>query len=681
MSHVSKTPFDLTMHLVSVGGNSDGGWIPGNGFPNPQVGRIGQRYVDVQSGHVYGPKTRSGWPADPTHTLNLGNVAGEFANMLSRVPALEVRATNLEARTKVLEERADAAADLAIEHRVSLQDHGLRIEILEADNLEIRRRLGMADDSLSARMLAAEDALNDLASLRTADMSNVNSRLSTLTTELAGNSSSLQTLQESYTSMTQTWTQEVTTLRSEFNGNVATLEQTLRTHATRHNATAEQLTTLASLVGNNQAAITAESRTRANQYSALAEQVTTLSAQTASSNAALTSQQTAMATELEAYASSVLALDAELGETKASFQEEVETLATADEALARRVSTLDVAAEGLVGRISAEESARISGDSAVLTSARQLIATSESGTSTRISQEAAARLSGDQAEAYQRSLLDTKFTNQGTTLQAAITAEKTARTSAIAAETTARNQQVSTLNSNIGQVSAAVTSEAQTRATVDGYLGSQFTLETAVNAAGKYAVSGLKMSATSAAGSASQTEFAIYADRFTLSHTSGVAGVVPFRAEGGIIYINSAMIQHASIDNAHIKDAAITSAKIREANVDTLRIAGNAVTVPVVTNTNGTAPSASIYMEHPGTVLAIGAVNFLAGNGGEGSVGMDINGRGGVAISLANSFSGALSTAYGFPVSAGWTTFTVAVTHPAHIALGNCSLILMGAKR
>ncbi|MES8537194.1 hypothetical protein U6X77_12345, partial [Cutibacterium acnes] len=99
MRHVEKTPFDLTLHLVSVGGNSDGGWIPGNGYPNPQVGRVGQRYVDVRTGHIYGPKSRDGWPAEYTHTLNLGNVTGEFANKLSRVPALEVRATNLEART------------------------------------------------------------------------------------------------------------------------------------------------------------------------------------------------------------------------------------------------------------------------------------------------------------------------------------------------------------------------------------------------------------------------------------------------------------------------------------------------------------------------------------------------------------------------------------------------------
>ena len=655
MSHVAKTPFDLTLHLVSVGGNSDGGWIPGNGYPNPQVGRIGQRYVDVQTGHVYGPKTRDGWPAKYTHTLNLGNVAGEFANILSRVPALEVRATNLESRTTVLEGRADSAADLTIQHHATLQEHGVRIETLEADGLEVRRRLGMVDSTLSSRMLAAEDALSTLSRLRGEDVADTNSRLDTLTTELNGNKSSLATLQDSYTSMSQTWTQQVTTLRSEFNDNIATLEQTLRTQANQFSATSELLTTLTSRVDNNQAAISTESRTRADALSALSEQITRLSAETASSTATLTSKQTAMADDLEAYASSVLTLNAQIESNSASFQEEIQTLASADEALSSRMTTLGVATSGLSGRIATEESARISGDSAVLTSARQLIATSESGTAVKITEETAARLSGDQAEAYQRSLLDTKFTNQGQTLQAAITAEATARSNAISAETTARNQQISTLNTSIGQVSAAVTQEASTRASVDGYLGGRYTLSVSSSASGRTAVAGMEIASTSVAGKTATNYIAFYADRFYITHSASSAADVPFEVIGGVVKIKSAMIQDASIG--------------------TLNLAGEAVTVPGAAYGSYSATvtlTTNVYTKF----MLIGTYTQGDGRARQRWI-LSFNGS---AIQTESPEGGTLGAMSKF-VEAGAGTHTFTISTPYLAGDAACGLTVLGVKR
>ena len=762
MNHVAKTPFDLTLHLVSVGGNSDGGWIPGNGFPNPQIGRVGQRYVDVQTGHIYGPKTRDGWSADSAHTLNLGNVAGEFANMLSRVPKLEGRATNLESRTTNLEGRADSAADLAILQHATIQDHdvrieslkvdnieikrrigtvdgslsarmvsaeeaindlsrlhgtdvsdfnsrldalstqligtdaslsalqgnitsmslawaqdvaslrssingnistlhghNLRIESLEVDNIEIKRRIGMVDSSLSSRMLSAEDAINDLSRLRGLDLSDFNSRLGTLTTELNSNGSSLTTLQESFTGLTQTWTQEVTTLRSDFNGNISTLTDTLRTQADRFSATATQVTELTARVGTNEASLTTESLTRATQYSALAEQISTLSARTSTSEATLTSQQTTMANDLEAYASSVLALSTEIEAARADFREEIETLVTADSALARRVSTLDVAASSLSGQIENEQTARISADSAVLTSAQNMVAQSESELRTQISQEAAARLSGDEAEAYQRSLMDTKFTNQGQTLNAAISAERTARSNAIAAETQARNQQISTVNTSINnltnttdglgtqitQVSAAITSESQTRAnaiaaettariqqisalstnigtdvsaaitqeattraTVDGYLGGRYTLNVSTSAGGIATVAGMEIASTSAAGRTTTGHIAFYADRFYITHSNNSASTVPFEVVGGQVYIKSAVIQ----------DAAITNAKIGNLQIDTIKIQDRAITTMATAIAGGSNANSLIngsYSKYGGDWRRIALLSLGCSNG------------------------------------------------------------------
>ena len=682
MTHVNKTPLDLTLHLVSVGGNSDGGWVPGDGYPNPQVGRVGQRYVDVQTGHIYGPKTRDGWPQDPAYTLNLGNIAGQFANILSRVPALEVRATNTERRITTLEERADFTSDLIIQQQNRTNDHELRIETLEADSGEIKRRIGMVDTSLSARMLAAEDSLNGLSHLRDTDLADFNSRVNTLQSSLNGNSSQITHLQESYTGFTQTWAQDVITLRSEFNGNLAIAQETLRTHADKFSATAQSISSLQVQVGDARGLITTESQTRADQYSALSTRISTLSAEFGGSIANISTQQTAMANEFEAYAGTVEHVTAELGSVRANITEQVEAMASATDAVARRVNTLDVAASDLSGRITTEESARISADSAVLTSAKSLITSSESGLKSQITEEASARLSGDQTEAYQRSLLDTKFTNQGQTLQTAITAEATARSNAIAAETSSRNQQISTLNTNIGNVSAAVTQEASTRASVDGYLGSRYTLNVANSAGGVASVAGMEIANTSSGGKQITNHIAFFADRFYITHGSSSASTVPFEVVGGQVYIKSAVIQDASITNAKIADAAITSAKIGNASVDTLRIQGNAVTVPAVVNSVGSTPSASIYMDQPGHVLAIGTVNFLSTGGGADALFADINGQGDVGISIRSDDSGAITVCFGFTVGAGSHTFSLNARYNTNkFRLGSCSLVLMGAKR
>ena len=574
MSHVAKTPFDLTLHMVSVGGNSDGGWIPGNGYPAPEAGRVGQRYVDVQTGHIYGPKTRTGWPAEFTHTLNLGNVAGEFANMLSRVPKLEVLTTNQGQKITALEGRADSAADLAISHHATLQEHELRLDTLDASTLEIQRRIGMVDGTLSARMLVAEEDLSRLRHLRDVDLADHASKISTLETSLRGNSSSLTQLQETFTGFSESWAQEVTTLRTDFNGNIATLQQTTRTHADRFSATSTRIDELTATVGSNTATLTEQARVTANEFSALSQQLSTMSAQFNGNVATITAQQTAMANDMEAYASSVEFLGSEVEGAKASVTEAVETLTTADQALARRVSTLDTAAGDLAGRITNEETARVNADSAVLTAARSLVTTAESGLTAKVNDEAAARLSGDQAEAYQRSLLDTKFTTANetlrTNLQASISAEATARANAIAAETNARNQAVSTLNGSIGQVSAAVTAESQTRATVDGYLGSRYTLNVTNSAGGVSSVAGMEIANTYSGGKQTTNHIAFFADRFYITHSNSSASTVPFEVVGGQVYIKSAVIQ----------DASITNAKIGTAEVSTLKIAGNAVTIP-----------------------------------------------------------------------------------------------------
>ena len=380
-----------------------------------------------------------------------------------------------------------------------------------------------------------------------------------------------------------------------------------------------------------------------------------MSAQFNGNVATITAQQTAMANDMEAYASSVEFLGSEVEGAKASVTEAVETLTTADQALARRVSTLDAAAGDLAGRITSEETARVNADSAVLTSARSLIATAESGLTAKVNDEAAARLSGDQAEAYQRSLLDTKFTNQGQTLQAAITAESTARSNAIAAETSSRNQQISTLNTSIGQVSAAVTQEASTRASADGYLGSRYTLNVTNSAGGVSSVAGMEIANTSSGGRQTTNHIAFFADNFYITHTQGAIDR-PFEVVGGVVKMKTAMIQNASITSAHIQDGTITNAKMGTASIGTLNVAGGAVTSMAYGSGSGSIPAGG------SAVIANAYLNMPAGSSGVVVTGTAIVTSGGNASAWMRLRRNGITLAFTWMSIDGGRWSTMAVT-------------------
>jgi len=100
-----------------------------------------------------------------------------------------------------------------------------------------------------------------------------------------------------------------------------------------------------------------------------------------------------------------------------------------------------------------------------------------------------------------------------------------------------------------------------------------------------------------------------------LLNTYGGGLSSPWSVVGGQTFIADSYIRSASIDTAKIKDGAITSAKIGVAEVDTLRIRGNAVTVPTVasnpSSVSGSGEGAwvdliavAVQMDDAGYVLA-----------------------------------------------------------------------------
>lgn len=167
-------------------------------------------------------------------------------------------------------------------------------------------------------------------------------------------------------------------------------------------------------------------------------------------------------------------------------------------------------------------------------------------------------------------------------------------------------------------------------------------------------------------------------DRFWIGRTTDK--VKPFIVNNGTVYIANAVIQ----------DASITNAKIKNLSVDTLKIAGNAVTVPSSGEAYGSVPSVTITIDIPlneaATVFVTVGANALASAGGAGSFYVSVNhvgegGKGQMGISLDSGYSGAITTAAQFTVGAGTHTFTLAVTLPSGRSLGWCYINVLGVKK
>lgn len=131
---------------------------------------------------------------------------------------------------------------------------------------------------------------------------------------------------------------------------------------------------------------------------------------------------------------------------------------------------------------------------------------------------------------------------------------------------------------DVNLLSAAVQQEISTRASVDGYLGAQYTLRLDVNGR----VVGFGISNTSAPGAGSTSEFAVVADRFSITAPAGSIGAVavPFAVQTfpvtmpsgetlpAGVYMDAAYIRNLNVALARFNQAIITSAMIASLAAD-----------------------------------------------------------------------------------------------------------------
>lgn len=345
------------------------------------------------------------------------------------------------------------------------------------------------------------------------------------------------------------------------------------------------------------------------------------------SSARATTEEATRADEDSALATRITTLQSAFDTNKSTVTQELTTLATADQAIATRIDNLEVqVGDDIQAQILSEATARADADSALATQLTELKATVDTDVAAAISSEATARANADSAlttqvntaqstangknKTYRQAAAPTgtlvvgdlwfdsddsnkPYRYSGTAWVATEDPRIAANTAAIASEATTRADADSALATQITQlkatvdtdITAAISSEATARADSDGALSvridtltsstndqfasvsQQFTAQTsytdgavarAVTTAtvnGKKAVFGISVDGTVA-------EIGAIADRFYIYNPAGGTYTLAFAVANGQTVIQDAMIRDASINTAKIADAAITMAKI-----------------------------------------------------------------------------------------------------------------------
>jgi Domain of unknown function (DUF1983) len=249
-------------------------------------------------------------------------------------------------------------------------------------------------------------------------------------------------------------------------------------------------------------------------------------------------------------------------------------------------------------------------------------------------------------------------------------------------------QLLTDLQVKAGNNTALIQQETAARATVDGQMMAKYTVKVDLN--GHVSGFGLMSEANNGA---TVSSFIVRADKFAIgSPNNGVA--VPFVVRTyWSEYKGIPVPPGVFIDNAFIENGSITNAKIGLAQVDTLEIAGNAVTVPMFSsNPSGRSGagfgvwfdvvSLDIHMAKPGWVYVHASALITYGSGfRKTGTRLLVNG-GSVAGYEVDTGYISVSHAYAFYANEGSTTrLTLQFEGDTPSAINNAMLYAVGAKR
>lgn len=320
-------------------------------------------------------------------------------------------------------------------------------------------------------------------------------------------------------------------------------------------------------------------------------------------------------------------------------------------ALAQQVTVVAAANVNNTALIINERNARVSAMEAVASSVDSLRVATNNNAAAIVS-EKTARTSAVEAVARSVDTLRAATDNNA----AAILSERNARTT----QYSALANKTDTIQSNLDSNIASVRTDAATVINViDGKIqeiGARWTAQVSVNGlVGGFGVY----------NDGRFVEAGFDVDRFWVGRTNSNR-VKPFIIDNDIVYINKA--------------------SIRNADIDTLKIAGDAVSVPSgATSWLGGVAATYVNMTEPGRILLVVTANWLAENysSASGSITAVCGSQRGVTVgvSMASGFSTAATAMGIFEVPAGIHYCYADVSNTGQRRTNSCGIVALGIKR
>lgn len=353
-----------------------------------------------------------------------------------------------------------------------------------------------------------------------------------------------------------------------------------------------------------------------------------------------------------ALAAALAAVQSGVDQAMTFVQQEIIQRTEGDSALVQMLNTMAAAVDQSVAALFEEKTLRVTADLAQALNITELYAKTGQNTAA-IKAESEARSDKDSAlssdmvllfakteenkaavltEATARTNRDNAFANQLTTAQVAIDGNL------VSAQTQLQTQ-INTTNGKVTTLGALYTAKVQVNGLIGGF--------------GVY-------------NDGTTVEAGFDVDRFWIGRTNAQR-VKPFIIDNDVVYINKA--------------------QIRNADIDTLKIAGNAVTVPFFASAGGSASGALACQTEAQYLTAgamfIGISNFTVSSGGfhGASATMYANGTpiGSTGFSFENFGSGVLVANAVVPAD-GWYTVFVIVNVDGGVCTG-CSITGLGGKK
>ena len=335
----------------------------------------------------------------------------------------------------------------------------------------------------------------------------------------------------------------LTELQNTTNNINTLLVDEINTRVTDNGVYISSLNALGGMVGDNAALIATETQLRVDADTAFASQLSVLTGRVGTAESTLASLDLVSASEVEALTTRITTAESTLGTTVSRLTTEETTRANADSALSGRVTNLET---GLNGQIT----------TAVNQATVAAVGYCEIGgvpNAFKTSKSACESAGGVWLPTGQIAVDQAQY------------------------ETSA-NGQFATVNTSIG-----------THTTQLGQLMAEYVVKlTSTAANGKQLVGGFGLTNTGAT-----VDAGFNVDTFWVGRT-GSNAIKPFIIDGGVVYINTAVIKNGTIgraqigngqiDTAHIGNLTVTGAQIGTLTVDTIHIKGSAITTDKVTS-------------------------------------------------------------------------------------------------